>query len=365
MRAGSILVELAINGFVLHDDGVLSAEDLQQQLVQQGGDKSSRLYSGRVTRHAMVVVAKQQLENVQQQETAADVQIATKCYGHEMLSNGTPVVYTSTDGRRFAAHVIEVAAVRGGQHKIMVSRTGEHKNVGKADLRIAALTLKRGVRKLDFATLEGLMSSVGLEHHLQTVMTELTDDVLDLCEALVDDYDLMIQDLLSIHNMSTHEQLTLTGALQHAMAAAYKSLKSASTKNYSAQEHVAASLITRFIRYAAFMVRDGSNTMLAKSTILTAKRWQDVKLHASAERITRFMRFVVAVKRGDNVLIARTFGMNKKESGKRERRRKKSMNKSVKVRRKSMYEGDVVMEGILSKRGSGTMKRSEHSLQPK
>jgi hypothetical protein len=237
----------------------------------------------------------------------------------------------------------------------MVSRTGENKNVGKADLRIAALTLKRGVRKLDFSTLEGLMSSVGLEHHLQTVMTELTDDVLDLCEALVDDYDLMIQDFLSIH-MSTNEQLTLTGALQHAMATAYKS---ASTKNYSAQEHVAASLITRFIRYAAFMVRDGSNTMLAKAMILTAKRWQDVKIHASAERITRFMRFVVAVKRGDNVLIARTFGMDKQQSGKRERRRKKSMNKSVKVRRKSMYEGDVVMEGILSKRGSGTLKRYE------
>jgi hypothetical protein len=279
------------------------------------------------------------------------------------MQKGCPVVFTNA-GRRFAAHVLEKPKAQGAHYRIMVSRTGETKNVEGEELEAAVLVLKKGVKKLEFATLEGLLSSVGLENRLETVMNELTDDVLDLCEALVDDFDLMLEDLASV-GFSNEEQQTLTGALQHAMAKAYKSStgSAASGVKYSAQQHVAASLVTRFIRYAAFMTKDGgSSSVLAKAVILTAKRWQDVKLHSSAERITRFIRFVVAVKRGDNVLLARTFAMDKTTGAKdtKEKRRKKSMSKSVKVRRKSMYEGDVVMKGPLSKKGTGVTKRSVH-----
>jgi hypothetical protein len=97
-----------------------------------------------------------------------------------------------------------------------------------------------------------LFESVGLEKRLlANVTAELSDSLLDLCNQVVDDYDVMLQDLDSI-GFGADEQHTLVFAILHAMANAY-SATGADMSGPSAKDHDAAAQIARFMRYCAFL----------------------------------------------------------------------------------------------------------------
>jgi hypothetical protein len=249
------------------------------------------------------------------------------------------------------------------KYRIQVCRSGEKVNANVNDLKAVPMPdLADGIDNFEYMTMAQLFASVGLEMRLLgNVNRELTDSVLDLCNQLVDDYDLMLADLESV-GFANAEQQTLVYAVMHAMAQAY-SETGADNSGPSAAEHDAAAQICRFLRYVAFLKKtdqSGALNTVAKSNILNSKNWKKEKEDGAARRVTRFIRYAAAIKSGNSVTFTAVFCLDtaSKGGGGAKKRSRAVLKIRNAPQRRSMYEGDIQIEGELKKfTSNGLTKR--------
>jgi hypothetical protein len=272
------------------------------------------------------------------------------------------------------------------KYQIRVCRSGELKVVDITHLNpVKHPHLADGFESLSFGSLQQLFSSAGLDKRLLAHVTEeLTDSLLDLCDQAVDDYDVLIDDFESL-GFSDNEVETLATAVLYAMSMSYAET-GADMSGPSAKEHDASAQISRFLRYCSFLKKSEHSDALnsvAKSNILSkfqpcdtflhflllllthpcpadAGSWKKQKEENAAKTIARFIRYAAAINSGNSVLFSSTWILSDKLENEKAKK-KKSSSSLLKIKhapsRKSMYEGDMYMEGMLSKYTSNGMTK--------
>jgi hypothetical protein len=85
----------------------------------------------------------------------------------------------------------------------------------------------------------------GLQQLQENIVTNLSNDVLELCEQLVEDYDTLDADLVDIGVGDLKQRENILHGLQLIMSREYK------LSDGNRFQDMAAEKITRFIRYAA------------------------------------------------------------------------------------------------------------------